>query len=174
MLEYLNTSNQGGSLQSGNQTAFIPELRGADDYFNNGTYEEGWVYRKQTIGTPFIMPLSASTGVTLKNLIGDFQPKSPVMPDMIINNRVKAWMLGIHSRISRVNLLTRVSYSQNFGKYYLYSRVLLTPIELSHVSVQQQVSFSVKKYTINAIVAYDNAGLLENNIGGSLVVRREF
>ncbi len=174
VLEYLNTSNQGGNLQSGNQTAFIPELRGADDYFNNGTYEEGWVYRKQTIGTPFIMPLSASTGVTLKDLIGDFQPKSPVMPDMIINNRVKAWMLGIHSRISRVNLLTRVSYSQNFGKYYLYSRVLLAPIELNQVSVQQQVSFAVKKYTINAIVAYDNAGLLENNIGGSLVVRREF
>ncbi len=174
VLEYLNTSDQGGNLQSGNQTAFIPELRGGDDYFNNGTYEEGWTYKKQTIGTPFIMPLSASTGVKLPDLIGSFKPNTAINPDLIINNRVKAWMIGIHSKISRVTLLTRVSYSQNLGKYFLYSRVLLAPIQLNQLSIQQQFSFSLKKYTVNAMIGYDTAAILEKNVGLNLMVRRVF
>ena len=45
VLEFLDTSSQGGELKASNRTAFIPEFRGGDDYFNNSTYEEGWKYR---------------------------------------------------------------------------------------------------------------------------------
>lgn len=172
VLEYLDTSNQGGPQQSGNQTAFIPELRGADDYFNNSTYEEGWTYRNQTIGTPFIMPLSASTGLSLGDFIGGFKPRGAVNPNLIINNRVKVWALGIQSKIKKVNLLTRVSYSENLGKYYLDTRELLMPVSIKQISVQQQVAFPFKKYNISAILAYDNAGVLKNNLGISLLVKR--
>lgn len=174
VFEYLDTSSQGGSLQSGNQTAFVPQLRGGDDYFNNATYEEGWTYKKQTLGTPFLMPLSTSTRVSLQDLIGNFTSKVPINPNMIINNRVKAWLVGIQSKISRVNLLTRISYSQNFGKYYLYSRDLLAPVDFNQLSLRQQFAFSLKKYELSAVIAYDNAGLLEQNVGFNLLVKRQF
>lgn len=174
LVEYLDTSNQGGELQSGNQTAFVPQLRGGDDYFNNATYEEGWTYKKQTIGTPFLMPLSSSTGIVAKDILGNFVSKIPVHPDLILNNRVKVWMLGIESKISRVDLLTRLSYSQNLGKYYFNSRVLLAPVAIQQVSFQQKISFPVKDYKVSAIIAYDNAGILEKNLGFSLLVKRKF
>lgn len=174
VLEYLDTSNQGGSLQSGNQTAFTPQLRGGDDYFNNGTYEEGWKYKNRTIGTPFIMPLNETTGARLTDFIGSYVPKPAINPTLIVNNRVKVWSIGIHSRIHRVDLLTRLSSSQNLGKYYLYSRVLLAPVQIDQVSLQQQIAFSVKKYQVSAIVAYDNAGVLEENLGFNLLIKRQF
>jgi len=172
VLEYLNTTSQGGSQSSGNQTSKVAQLRGVDDYFNNGTYEEGWTYRNQTIGTPFLMPLSASTGVGLSDFIGNFKPKGAVNPNLIVNNRVKVWALGLQSKISKVSLLTRISYSQNLGRYILDTRELLVPVSINQVSVQQQIAFPIKKYNISATFAYDNAGVLENNIGLNLLVKR--
>lgn len=174
VFEYLNTTNQGGPKQSGNQTASIPELRGADDYFNNATYEEGWTYRKQTIGTPFLMPLSASTGVGLSDFIGNFKPRELVNPDLIINNRVRVGALSMQSQIKKVVLLTRVSYSENLGKYYLGTRELLVPVSINQVSFQQQFTFPYKQYQVGASLAYDSQGILENNWGLNLLLKRKF
>ena len=174
VVEYLDTSNQGGSLQSGNQTAFIPQLRGGDNYFNNATYEEGWQYKGQTIGTPFLMPLDKTTGAGAKDFIGSFVPPYAINPRLILNNRVKVWAVGIHSRIHRVNLLTRISSSQNLGRYYLYSRELLAPVQIAQVSLQQQITFPVKKYAVSTIIAYDNKGILEENLGFNLLIKRSF
>lgn len=60
LVEFLTTLNQSrDSFWKGNDvfnsrsqwTAFN---KGADNYFNNGQYQEGWTYRNQVIGTPFL------------------------------------------------------------------------------------------------------------------------
>jgi hypothetical protein len=156
VVEYLHTSSQGGNISSGRATA--NELRGNDDYFNNGRYIDGWVYKGQTIGTPFIMPLRYTSGLP-QNLAEN--------RNLIVNNRVNAINIGVQSRVKRFDLVTRLSVSQNLGNYDI-------PLNFSQTSIQQQVAFPVKKYTINATVAYDNAGVLEQNIGLSLLVKRYF
>ncbi|GAB3961756.1 hypothetical protein GCM10028805_61370 [Spirosoma harenae] len=158
VFEYLQTSNQGGPITSGRTT--VPQLRGEEDYFNNGRYIDGWTYKGQTIGTPFIMPLRYTTG-----LPQNIDPN----PNRIINNRVDAYILGIMSRLKPIDLLTRVSVSQNFGNYYY-----AIPIDVQQISVQQQVIFPVGKYLFTTSIAYDNAGLLKENFGLNVLVKRQF
>ena len=156
VLEYLQTSNQGGSI-SNSRTSNV-YLGGYEDYFNNGRYIDGWTYRGQTIGTPFIMPLRYTTNLT-QNLANN--------PNSIVNNRVNAVSLGVMSRIKRVDLTTRLSVSHNMGNYSV-------PLNVNQVSVQQQITFPVKNYTLTTIVAYDNAGVLRQNLGLSALVKRTF
>jgi hypothetical protein len=62
-VEYLNTTNQGGRLSSLSNN--IPELRGQDNYFNNGTYEDSWTYKGFTLGVPFLIPINATPNLGL-------------------------------------------------------------------------------------------------------------
>lgn len=156
LFEYLQTSNQGGPILSNRST--IPQLRGAEDYFNNGRYIDGWVYKRQTIGTPLIMPLRYTTGLP-QNLSTN--------PYRLVNNRVNAVTVGIMSRIKQFDLLTRISVSRNLGNYDI-------PLDYSQTSVQQQVVFPVKKYSFTTVLAYDNAGVLQQNLGVTLLARRVF
>ncbi|GAB4007071.1 capsule assembly Wzi family protein [Spirosoma migulaei] len=104
VLEWLSTTNQSGPT-------FDPTARyqGADNYFNNSQYIEGWSYRGRTIGTPFIMPRSDLAPAVATEYAGNgFYP----------NNRVVAWYLGTISAFQRGPILTtRLSYSRNFGSY---------------------------------------------------------
>lgn len=156
VVEYLHTSNQGGNISSG--SAKNDQLRGADDYFNNGRYIDGWVYKGQTIGTPFIMPLRYTTGLP-QNLAQN--------PNLIVNNRVNALTIGVKSKVRLLDLVTRLSMSQNLGNYDV-------PLDRTQTSVQQQITVPLKKYTLTTTFAYDNAGVLTQNIGVSLLARRSF
>lgn len=156
VVEYLHTSDQGGPYASGRTT--VPQLRGYEDYFNNGRYIDGWVYQHQTIGTPFIMPLDYTTGLP-RNLAKN--------PHYIVNNRVNALTLGVQSRFGGVDLLTRISASNNLGNY-------MTSISYQQLSVQQQVAFSLSTYRVAANLGYDTAGVLSQNVGGSLLISRSF
>lgn len=156
VVEYLHTSNQGGNVSSGN--ARNDQLRGADDYFNNGRYIDGWVYKGQTIGTPFIMPLRYTTGLS-QSLTQN--------PNLIVNNRVNALTIGVKSRVRLFDLVTRLSMSQNLGNYDV-------PLDRTQMSVQQQITVPVKQYTLTTTIAYDNAGVLIQNVGVSLLARRSF
>lgn len=156
LVEYLHTSNQGGPYSSNRST--IQQLRGAEDYFNNGRYIDGWVYKRQTIGTPFIMPLRYTTGLS-QSLTKN--------PNMIVNNRVNAVTVSVMSRVKKIDLLTRVSVSENFGNYF-------TLLNVGQTSVQQQVIVPYKAYVFTTTLAYDNAGVLKQNLGLSLFVRRDF
>ncbi len=156
VLEYLHTSNQAGSIPSGG--AITPELRGNEDYFNNGRYIDGWVYKGQTIGTPFIMPLQYATGVP-QNLVKN--------PRYIVNNRVNALTLGVKSRYKQLDMMTRLSFSNNLGSYEV-------PLSYTQTSVQQQFIFPVKAYLVTANIGYDAAGILKQNLGINLLVSRTF
>ncbi|MBD2700713.1 hypothetical protein IC229_08700 [Spirosoma sp. BT702] len=157
VFEYLQTSSQGGSISSGRTS--ISQLRGAEDYFNNGRYIDGWVYKGQTIGTPYIMPLRYTSGLP-QNLDSN--------PNRIVNNRVEVYTLGIMSRIGNVDLLTRFTSSQNFGNYYY------PPFSISQKSFQQQFIVPVNKYTFTVNLAYDSEGVLQENYGLNFLIKRTF
>ncbi|GAB3544172.1 capsule assembly Wzi family protein [Spirosoma fluminis] len=157
VLEYLHTSNQGGPLPSG-RAGGTPQLRGYEDYFNNGRYIDGWVYKRQTIGTPFIMPLNYTTGLP-QNLAKN--------PHYIVNNRVNALTLGVQSRYGALDLLTRISVSNNLGNY-------TTSLNYTQLSVQQQLMFTIKQNRLTATIGYDGAGVLNQTIGISLLASRSF
>lgn len=160
--EYLNTTNQGGGLSS--SLTAIPELKGQGDYFNNVEYKDGWAYQGNIIGTPFLMPIKYSQ--YLSNKFSNAQPK--ISPNFILNNRVRAFTIGIESKIKTIGLRTRISLSDNLGNYSY------TPIEVQQLSIQQQIIVPVKKYVVNANVGYDNSGLLNSNLGLVLMVKRNF
>ncbi|GAB3693359.1 capsule assembly Wzi family protein [Spirosoma flavus] len=157
VFEYLQTSSQGGPVASGRTT--ISQLRGAEDYFNNGRYIDGWVYKGQTIGTPYIMPLRYTSGLP-QNLDRN--------PNRIVNNRVEVYTLGIMSRIGNVDLLTRFTSSQNFGNYYYPA------FSISQKSFQQQFIIPLNKYTFTVNLAYDSEGVLQENYGLNFLVKRTF
>ncbi|QRR01875.1 capsule assembly Wzi family protein [Dyadobacter sandarakinus] len=94
--EFLTTKDQSGS------TFYIPgsKFQGADNYFNHSQYYEGWSYRGNTVGTPFIAP-----GKDMDRVPGRFFP----------SNRVNMWYLGAQGQSGRLLLTLRTSYSRNFG-----------------------------------------------------------
>lgn len=157
VLEYLHTSDQGGPYSSG-RAGGVPQLRGYEDYFNNGRYLDGWTYANQTIGTPFIMPLQYTTGIPQK-LANN--------PHYILNNRVNALTLSVKSRYKRVDLVTRLSFSNNMGNYD-------TPLSYTQTSIQQQILVPIEKYLLKATVGYDTGGVLKENIGTSFFIARTF
>jgi len=104
-LEYLDTRNQGGNDPGGD---FIPQLRGNDNYFNNGIYEDGYTFKGNTIGTPFIMPSTQfNTGISTSNL----------NPNYLVHNRVKALSLGILSSFGCLTLKLKHSYVVSEGSF---------------------------------------------------------
>jgi len=156
VIEYLHTASQGGPISSG--AATDEALRGRDNYFNNGRYLDGWVYRGQTIGTPFLMPLRYTTALP-QNLAPH--------PERIVNNRVNAVILGVQNTFRRVQSVTRLSVSNNLGHYD-------HPLRLTQVSVQQQITLPIRSYQVSAVLAYDQAGVLQDNLGLALFVKRAF
>jgi hypothetical protein len=89
LYEHLRTTRQGARFDLG-------ERRGADSYYNNGIYRNGWTYRERTIGTPL---LTAGTSVP-----------------GIVNNIVVAHHVGLAGTV-RPHLRYRalLTYSRNYG-----------------------------------------------------------
>ena len=154
VVEYLHTINQGGGIGHG---ITVPELRGRDNYFNNEIYRDGWTYKGQTLGTPFIMPWPQLTGFEFKGneklLIG--------------NNRVKAIIFGMQSKAWKLDLITRFSYSKNWGVYGY-------KINKAQTSIQQSIALPIGLYSIQTGLYYDRGSLLEKNFGLQLAVKRSF
>lgn len=110
VLEFLNTSSQGGALFSYDGGGVN---RGNDNYFNHGQFRDGWVYKGQTIGTPFITPQRGPDG---KIPFGTFSN----------NNRVRVFHVGMLGTIpgfgsplfgQQPTYQAKFSYSQNLGLY---------------------------------------------------------
>jgi len=97
LYEYLNTTDQSGPYHDKDGLVY----GGADDYFNNGIYQNGWTYYSRTIGTPFISsPLYNSNGAV-----------------SIQNNRVIVHHIGIEGDVSGYAYKFLTSVSNNYGTY---------------------------------------------------------
>ena len=92
VLEYLNTTSQGGVGGSENTDA---RLRGQDNYFNNSVYRNGWIYSNQILGTPFI---------NINN-------------ESFKSGRTEVYHIGIESNFYKVPLNLLFSYSNNYNSY---------------------------------------------------------
>lgn len=103
--EFIHTTDQSGPYHDRNGMVF----GGADNYYNNGVYTNGWSYYLRTLGTPFIT--------------------SPVYNEdgsiAVTNNRVKAHYIGIRGDIYGFCYRAIVSHQQNYGQYFTNPRSTL-------------------------------------------------
>ena len=100
LIEYLSTLNQSGPIYDPFNHIF-----GADNYFNNQQYQEGWTYKDKIIGTPFI---------TLKQ---DVKPEYQRNTNWVVNNnKVQMAHMAMRATIARrMNLVAKLSFSKNYG-----------------------------------------------------------
>ncbi len=100
LIEFFYSKNQAGEKWSRYTTSPF------EDYYNNHYYSPGWSYKGIGIGNPFITP----RGSTRKGL--------PVAGQYyFLNNRVAALYAAFDIEICKWNVLSRFSYSINYGTY---------------------------------------------------------
>ncbi len=100
LYEYLNTTDQSGPFHDMDGVVY----GGADSYFNNYLYQNGWTHYGRTIGTPFI-----TSPVYNKN-----------KEIQIINNRVKVHHFGIEGEYKKYYYKVLSSFTNNYGSYSDY------------------------------------------------------
>ncbi|MBD2751413.1 capsule assembly Wzi family protein [Spirosoma validum] len=157
LIEFLSTLNQSGP-------AFDPNVNqtetGADNYFNNQQYQDGWSYKDHILGTPFI---------TLKK---DIKSENQTNTQWAINNnRVQVAHMAMQATIAqRMNIVAKISYSKNYG---IPSGPLLTvPSQWSSL-VQLGVPLSWLGGTLlTASAAADFGQLYANAIGAYVGLRK--
>jgi hypothetical protein len=155
VLEYLDTRSQGGSIYYGN----IPELRGRDNYFNNGIYKDAWTYKGNTIGTPLLNPYSENPDT--------FLPIKKTNKNYIYNNRVQAFNAKANYLIKEVSLITQFVYSKNLGHFVL-------PINKNSVSLMQTARFRCKGLSFAPRLAVDLGDYYPASLGVDLSVTRSW
>jgi hypothetical protein len=100
-VEWLNTTSQGGNVFD-----FATGVFGKDNYFNHYVYEQGWSYRSQGIGTPFI-PSQRTVKSNLPRIDKEFTNSS----------RVQMIHLGADGWLDDWQWLLKTSFSINYGLY---------------------------------------------------------
>jgi hypothetical protein len=155
IIEYLNTTSQGGQNESTNNT---PQLRGRDNYFNNSTYRNGWSYKDLTpLGTPFI-PNSYTILMTL--------PKIPQI--FTSNNLVKAIYCSLQGRYGNTIWTLKYALSKNYGTYNLpYDSIIQNTYFLSILK-------PYKKISLSSSVALDKGKLFKNTFGLNFKIIRNW
>ncbi len=88
LFEYIQTTSQSGGFNT---------TSGGDNYFNNGIYESGWTYEKNTIGLPLLQAATNGRG--------------------IYNNRIKAIQFGATAQLKKFEFKSKWTLVQNFGTY---------------------------------------------------------
>ncbi len=100
-LEWLNTTSQGGDRFDLQQQIF-----GRDNYFNHYVYSQGWSYKNEMIGTPFIPKQS------------DIPSPLPLITSLMTNNnRIQMIHVGASGWIDEWKWLLKASFSHNLGTY---------------------------------------------------------
>ncbi|RYU94358.1 capsule assembly Wzi family protein [Emticicia agri] len=157
--EYLHTTNQGGSLQD--RYDDIPQLRGADNYFNNGVYTDGWTYGGNTIGTPLLTPINSVDKKLLANK--DLEKYSTYY----ILNRVEAFSLAIEGKGKNINYYTKLIFNKNLGTYQV-------PINAKQFSFLYKVKYNFPQFSLISYLSFDEGTLFPSSLGGYLGIQRTF
>ncbi|RRB12892.1 capsule assembly Wzi family protein [Larkinella knui] len=159
LAEYLSTMNQSGSTLNIGRRLY----EGIDDYFNNFQYLNGWVYKNQILGTPFIS--------RKQDVKSDWQNRPGTHKLSIINNRVQVLHLGILGSFSSgIQLQTRLSFSQNYGtfrqpfgqKVNQFSGIISLALPIKWLGGSQ----------LRTAVALDQGQLYNNTLGGWISIRK--
>jgi len=169
LFEFLYTKNQAGELWSKITTT------GAENYYNNYYYNEGWSYNKKGLGTPFI---------TTRYDAKDGQIMVPNA--QFINNRLYAFHIGFSGYLKSWNFVSKLSYSKNFGTYgtspigVLFGNnrvppkygIFQTVNQFSaYLELQKEVN---RDMSLGIVTAFDQGKLLDNSIGLQLRLIKHF
>ncbi|GAB3024443.1 capsule assembly Wzi family protein [Spirosoma pulveris] len=162
--ELLTTLSQSGFNFDINNRLY----NGADDYFNNYQYLDGWTHRQRVVGTPFLTRWQDAR-VDLRDLKGGYERRGLMM---ISNNRVQVGHLGILGEWpSGVQLRALLSFSRNLGRPI--SSDPRTPLTQFSGMAQLMLPVSWLGGTqLNLAVALDQGQWLTNSLGGWLSLRK--
>lgn len=169
LLEYFGSKSQGGEPDTPRRA-----ISGAEDYYNNYTYAQGWTYEGENIGNNFLTGRKyARPGQVMR----DFEN--------IINNRVQLLHIGIEGYLGKWSWRTKLSFSNNFGTYATNAEggpagrgrwIIYPPPYFEKV---KQFSGYIaadrplnKNYRIGFVLAADRGKLLNNSVGGLIKVSR--
>ncbi len=157
-ITYLDTRNQGGEGGSGNT---IPELRGLDNYFNNGVYVDGWTYRNRFIGFPLLIPQSQYPSMGSATFPANF----------ILNNRLQAGTVRLKGTLGKQTTWSLIqSYSVNFGNY---SKTFPGLTQYSLLARLDQVLLPIWDLYSSYSLAFDRGELVGNQWGFSLELKKD-
>lgn len=152
-----------------------PTPSGAENYYNNYQYVQGWSYKGIGFGNPFITPYNT----TRSNL-----PRSPY--EYFNNNRLVAFYSGIEGSIGSYEFVTRFSYSLNYGTFSTSQWGITTahihtpPIWGQFGEVDQFSAYLEVKRPFNhgislgLTAAFDNGGLFYNSTAVLLKCSKSF
>jgi len=169
LLEFLFTKNQAGEFWS----PFTPS--GDENYYNNDQYIEGYSYKGNGVGNPFI----CSRSVTREGL-----PADP--GDYFINNRVVAFHVGFEGSVQKWNFLVKTSYSLNYGTFgtsevgHTFGKIRTLPVygifkETKQLSAYFEANKEFIKHLISGvIVAFDSGELYYNSLAVQLRFSKSF
>lgn len=148
LFEFLYTKNQAGEAWS------KPTPTGNENYLNHYLYRDGWSYFGLGLGTPFI---------TRAMDTDKWQPANS--RDYFSNNRVAAFHFGGEVTVRKVDLLTKISYSRNFGTHDVKNYIGAVNQFSAYLEGKRRVA---KNIDVGAILAID-AGQLLHDSGGLII-----
>ena len=169
LLEFFYSMNQAGYPGTVTKS-------GDEDYYNNSYYKDGWSYLQMGVGTPLI---------TRKQDAKDGQAISRY-EQYFINNRVKAYHLGITGELWDCSFLTKATFSQNYGtfgtssygrstgdEHYPNTTNIFVPVHQFSLYLEGMKPIK-NKFDIGVATALDQGKLVYNSFGLSLKVKKTF
>ena len=157
--EFLYTKNQAGEPWSPEYGSFY------ENYYNHGEYFEGWSYKDNGLGSPFVTPRTQT-----RNEL----PNNPI--EYFSNNRLWAIHLGSEGGIFSFDYLIKISWSKNFGTYMTtddeQSTGLINPGVVGLFGENEQLSAYLELnrelangFRLGFLGAIDHGTLLYNSLG---------
>lgn len=147
--EFLNTTDQSGPFHDHDGIIY----GGADDYFNNYVYQNGWNYYSRIIGTPFITsPI--------------YNPDSHII--RTINNLVQVHHFGLEGAYNGYQYRALASFSKNYG-------IISTPFYIENTSLLIDVNKYFPQFyqlEVGCAVGADFGKLYGNSFGVLLSVKK--
>jgi hypothetical protein len=171
LFEFLYTANQAGVLGSKYTKS------GAENYYNNFEYQEGWSYKELGLGTPFITTIHDA-----RSTLGAAKKQ------FFINNRVLALHAGAELSAFNWQYTCKLSYSENWGTFENGTEpflgvggVVQQPSNYGAFKKVHQYSGYLEGmrplkngYNIGYNIGYDRGGLLYNSFGVILKASKTF
>ncbi|MFN3782964.1 MAG: capsule assembly Wzi family protein [Spirosomataceae bacterium] len=154
--EYLQTTNQ-GSYQPALARLFGLQDRHFGEnnfYFNHQQYYDGWSYQRQTIGTPFLL---AEEQIRSQKFGGN----GFIFTN---NNRVKVGYLAMQHRFNSIDIISKLSYSRNFGSYLR----VLEPVSQLSTAIQMQYDRPQTRQRWALSIGLDHGDLIKDTYGIAL------
>jgi hypothetical protein len=168
LFEVFHSYNQGGEVWS------KPTPSGPEDYYNNYMYRDGWSYRGDNLGNPFITSIKyAKAGQATSD-------------QYFINNRVTAFHVGLNGNVNNYDVTIKSSYSLNYGTFQtspaaklsgnvkVYNTTnLFHKVDQFSLYLQTGRKFAKDMY-LGAELGFDTGQLLDDSFGIGIKLRKSF